>query len=391
MVHEPPEQTGTPEFPRRRFMRDVATAATVTCLSPSLLSGCQATTGSTASANADAMEQALEMMSGLAPLTNHGPMAAEALVALGRADRVVAWVEGYKKRFSDGYPATRQPITRENWREGLGDGNRVADWTNFFNRELKEAAWPQVLKQWLAILAPGLAAAAAHGVIRTGHAVRSLSVKETDLRRRELAEGLGYWAAYYQPLPASRTSPPGSLKPSQAVAQVETMPVEWRGGGSIMHALRRLDGFAPFANVADMVDCSGDASRFLSDLTETFAAQCLTQPRHLIAFIPAVTGPSAIRLLLPHLTPEARQSVLRYGWQAAAAIYAAFGSAAGAGAIADRKQDREDLIGRAVTNGDEHAIKFTEVCLREYALNPKPVYLLAARHAIDRLPPAASS
>jgi hypothetical protein len=83
--------------------------------------------------------------------------------------------------------------------------------------------------------------------------------------------------------------------------------------------------------------------------------------------------------------------VLRYGWQAAAAIYAAFGSAAGAGAIADRKQDREDLIGRAVTNGDEHAIKFTEVCLREYALNPKPVYLLAARHAIDRLPPAASS
>ena len=38
--------------------------------------------------------------------------------------------------------------------------------------------------------APGLSAAAAHGLLRTGHAVRSLAVKETDLRLRELAQGL---------------------------------------------------------------------------------------------------------------------------------------------------------------------------------------------------------
>ena len=39
----------------------------------------------------------------------------------------------------------------------------------------------------------------------------------------------------------------------------------------------------------------------------------------------------------------------------------------------------EDLIDSAVATGDEHAIKFTEACLREHALNPKPVYLAAAR------------
>jgi hypothetical protein len=39
----------------------------------------------------------------------------------------------------------------------------------------------------------------------------------------------------------------------------------------------------------------------------------------------------------------------------------------------------------AVTNGDEHAIKFTEACLREYDFNPSSSYLAAARHVIGML------
>jgi hypothetical protein len=41
----------------------------------------------------------------------------------------------------------------------------------------------------------------------------------------------------------------------------------------------------------------------------------------------------------------------------------------------------EDLIDRAVASGDEHAIKFTEACLREHALSPQPVFLTAVAHA----------
>jgi hypothetical protein len=47
--------------------------------------------------------------------------------------------------------------------------------------------------------------------------------------------------------------------------------------------------------------------------------------------------------------------------------------------------DRDDLIDRALATGDEHAIKFTEACLREHALNPKPVYLEAARAGVASL------
>ncbi len=388
MAYELPEPEPH-KFPRRLFLRDAAMATTVTCLSQSLLSGCQAKPGGTVSAseNADAMEQALEMMAHLAPLTNHGPMAAEALVALGHAGAVVAFVEAYKKRFRSSYPDPRQPVTRENWRQAFGDGNRVADWTSFFNRELKEARWPEVLERWIAILAPGLAAAAAHGLIRTSHAVRSLSVKDTDLRRRELAEGLGYWAAYYQPLPEAQNAKAERFSPAQAISQVPLLPVEKRSGGSIMNGLRSLNDFQPFASVANLVETTGKADQFLSEVTATFAVAYLKNvtPRNFITLIHAVTGTTALRSLLPYASPATISRLLHYGWQMAAALYSISGIGSTNSPPEAREIKRDELVDRAVASQEEHAIKFTEACLREYALNPKQVYLQAARDALGRL------
>ena len=94
--------------------------------------GCQvSSSGSDAANNSDAMDQALEMLTGLEPFANHGPMAAEALVSLGRVDSIVPFVNAYKKRFSLPYPSSYQSVTSANWREALGDQRRVADWANF--------------------------------------------------------------------------------------------------------------------------------------------------------------------------------------------------------------------------------------------------------------------
>jgi hypothetical protein len=43
------------------------------------------------------------------------------------------------------------------------------------------------------------------------------------------------------------------------------------------------------------------------------------------------------------------------------------------------------LIAEAVDTGDEHAIKFTEACLREHRVAPAPEFLAAARDACPRL------
>jgi hypothetical protein len=43
------------------------------------------------------------------------------------------------------------------------------------------------------------------------------------------------------------------------------------------------------------------------------------------------------------------------------------------------------LIDRAVAAGGAHTIKLAEACLREYALQPKAVYLVAARDVVARV------
>jgi hypothetical protein len=57
---------------------------------------------------------------------NHGPMAAEALAALGRDDVVVIWADRYRRRL-DAMPAATSPVTVETWREALGVIERIGD------------------------------------------------------------------------------------------------------------------------------------------------------------------------------------------------------------------------------------------------------------------------
>jgi hypothetical protein len=53
--------------------------------------------------------------------------------------------------------------------------------------------------------------------------------------------------------------------------------------------------------------------------------------------------------------------------------------------IEPRAHNTETLIDRAVANGDEHVIKFTEACLRRDALDPLPAYRAAVDHALGTM------
>jgi hypothetical protein len=67
-------------------------------------------------------------------LTNHGPLAVEVLVRRGHADEVHGWLDAYIRRLDD-LPAPSDPITGQNWREALGDGRRIGDWTAYLTSE----------------------------------------------------------------------------------------------------------------------------------------------------------------------------------------------------------------------------------------------------------------
>ena len=108
----------------------------------------------------DALDEALERLrgtgtevaGGIAP--NHGPMGAEALVALGRDDAVVAWADRYRRNLAL-MPASNAPITKETWREGLGVIERIGDWVVFFRTQLAEDPWRSVFTEWIGRFAAG--------------------------------------------------------------------------------------------------------------------------------------------------------------------------------------------------------------------------------------------
>ncbi len=337
----------------------------------------------------DVLDEALDILCGTGPefgpgLSNHGPMAAEALYTLGRHEDVVPWVMDYKRNLQDA-PSAGKPIRLDGWREALGNIKRVADWTVFFERELDEASWQQVVNTWTARFAPGMVSAATHGLIRTAHAARNLGRGETKERLRELAQGLAYWAARYMTVPGS-PGRGGSRLPSAVIAEVPVQSVEDQHQlGLITHRLLRLEEES-FGGVIRMVDTS-DRNLFLSDMTETFARAYLANVNdaNAIGLIHCVTGPSAVRLLLPYLTPDVADQACAYAWQAGAAIYAAFGQRPSPDTIATVTNVREDIIDQAVFTQDEHAIKFTEACLREYDLHRSNVFLAAAVDASQRL------
>ncbi|MDH3605355.1 MAG: questin oxidase family protein [Candidatus Tectomicrobia bacterium] len=319
--------------------------------------------------------------------SNHAPMVAEALFVLGRPDSVMPWIESYKSRFQDP-PQSRSLIPREGWQGSLGDSSCIADWVTFFDCELVAAPWREVLKEWVPRLGPGLMAAATHGLIRTAHAVRSLATDETPQRLHELAEGLGYWAARYQVLPGSPAGRQSGYSPGEAIQYVERVHgPDFEARGAIVQQVKGLDEQPEFVKAVALVDTAGDLSGFISELTETFAGIYLANPKGVVAFVHTVTAPSALRLLAPYLTDADARLAARYAWQACAAIYAWYSTTPppSPSGLTPPTENSKALIDRAVAAGGAHTIKFTEVCLREYALNPKAVYLVAARDAAERV------
>ncbi|MGD8397018.1 MAG: questin oxidase family protein [Candidatus Eiseniibacteriota bacterium] len=367
------------------------------------------------------MDEILHVLRDTAPefsggLSNHGPMAAEALIALGRADVALAWAEVYRKRL-EVRPSPRQRIEAGRWREALGDPTRWADWVVLFGGELAESSWHEVVRRWLPRLAPAVIAAAAHGMLRTAHAIRSLERAETPARRWELAEGLAYWAAAYQVLPGSPSGHTKKLTPEAALHRVPraTSASGAKGtSGLIADQLRCLDDDLAFRGVIDLVDATTPPLELLSQLTATFARVFVVNRRNTIALLHAVTASSATRILLPFLSVPDAVLTVRYAWQACAALHARYvppgpagvggtggdpateggaersaGKAAGQPWVGNEVEplieNHQELIDRAVQAGGAHTIKLTEACLREHALRPDPIFLRAAGEAAVRV------
>jgi hypothetical protein len=344
----------------------------------------------------EVLDEALELLRGTAAefdpfgrgacIANHAPMTADALCELGRPDAVMERTVRYRKYLVDA-PRPWNPIRRDDWRAALGDFDRAGDWVAWFDRELADAPWTEVLDRWVPRLAAGSLASGTHGVLRTAHAARSLRRRHTALRLHELAEGLAFWAARYQTFPESIGLELG-LRPSSALAHVEQLDEHRRRHWLLFtEPLENLASVPSFAHVTNLVDVTIDPWEFLDDLTATYARILVTNAALVRArgLVHGLTGGAATRMMLDSLSPPATEISLRYGWQLAAGFYAGLVVEPPADTVDDVQVDVETLIDDAVACGDEHAIKTVELCLDAYARQHDRVHLVAARETTAAL------
>jgi Questin oxidase-like len=340
----------------------------------------------------DALDDALTVFAGTAPqygplgLSNHGPMAAEALANLGRADAIEDWAKRYAIRLDDAPAPAERPLSEEEWPASLGRADRYPEWLALFEREVADRPVAAVVGEWVPRLLPGAVGAATHGLIRTGHALRALGAADTPPRRLEVAQALAYWASQYQELPgpplligqqnvaeALAALPylpedaPSQLLISDTVAQVTAIADEFEQG---VASLRRTG--VP----VDLLDrvAAGGALAYLRNADGGGA----------IGLLHSVTSPLACELLLPWLADEDRDAALGYVWQAVAALHVAYAVDRHGPAPVKGAASKQELVDRAVASGDEHAIKLTEAALRSFRRSGDPTVLWAAADACTR-------
>lgn len=287
-------------------------------------------------------------------LCNHLPLALTALDQMGATPAQLndyrrthgSWLEKLPER--EAAPAGAWPFRKAD-RAGFVD--LQAD----FRRRVARDGWEPVLRATLPDLAPGLSAAAFHGLIRTAMGV-------TSRHEGEIAAGLAYWAAHWQRLGVVLAAPADNTPAKDPLALLERLRNDSRfafdpksAPGLTDDALLAVGNLRDFGGVIHWLDpaCSlGDLARaagVLYGATGDFTA------------LHTVTAAQAVAVLLPHV--EEPKVLLPRLWQGLAAAYVGIGRPAlpETDAIeAWRAMETPawpELMRSALAQDDEHTVK----------------------------------
>ncbi len=296
-------------------------------------------------------------------LCNHLPMALVALDQMGatpgRLNEYrrghVSWLE----KLPDGEPAPAGA-----WPFRKADHAAFRDLQADFRQRIAREGWEPVLRAALPELAPGLSAAAFHGLIRTAMGV----VGRHD---GEIASGLAYWAAHWQRLGVALGAPSKAPQSADPIALLERLRGDPRfafdpkkAPGLIDDALLAVGALGGFGEVIHWLD---PAACKIADVAQ--AAGALYGATGDFTALHTVTGTQAVAVLLPYVREPG--VLLPWLWQALAAAYVAIGRPAlpEADAIegwrAAEPPAWPDLLSKALAEEDEHTVKlcYSALCL----------------------------
>jgi hypothetical protein len=296
-------------------------------------------------------------------LANHLPMAVLALDRLGAdADTMRRFSTAYARRLLP-TAAAASGIDPHDYLGSAGDYPRFV---RFFQDRIREAGVEAVLRDWVPVLMPGLAASAFHAMIRLAYAIEG-GIED------EIALSLAYWASEYVTLPLPLEPGEGTLEAiaervRAAVANHVFKP------GIIIDKMLEIAWGPALAGTAVQPAAAPD----LRDIAR-FALRAYTE-REDFTLLHIVTGCHAFRIVQRYANDQALAR--RYLWQAALAAWLTV-----VAAPAGRKQGalpdgavlgEQEIAARAMLSSDDHVVKFCYSALCEYREYGDPGYLWAA-------------
>jgi hypothetical protein len=255
----------------------------------------------------------------------------------------------------------------------LGSAGDQPRFVLFFQHRIREAGMEAVLRDWVPVLMPGLAASAFHALIRLAYAI------EGGLEA-EAALALAYWASEYASLPLSLEPAEGSL--DEIAERLRTRVAEHVFKPGIIIDKMLEIAWHPSLAGAPVQPAAAPALRDIA----RFALQAYAR-REDFTLLHIVTGCHAFRIVQRYASDKAL--ALRYLWQAALAAWltvVATEKSVAAGRTEESAEDAPppgeeaiaEIVERALLSSDDHVIKFCYSALCEYREYGDPGYLWAA-------------
>lgn len=285
-------------------------------------------------------------------MANHLPMALIALDQMGaKPSQLNDYVRGHVQ-WLEKLPAPRGAFAPGAWPFRKANHAAFAELRADFQRRIAADGWEQVLCATLPELAPGLSAAAFHGMIRTAMGV-------TARHEGEIAGGLAYWAAHWQRLGLAEQAAPMDGDALALLARLRedarfTPPAEQPE--LIDERLLLVSRMKGFAEIVQWPDFARIGVRDLALAAAlAYAAGGDFTALHL------VTAAQAAAVLLPYVA--APQVLLPWLWQGMAAGYIAIGRPAlpDAETLALWRNATvpgwQEILQRALGEDDEHVVK----------------------------------
>ncbi|MBT9317951.1 questin oxidase family protein [Leptothoe spongobia] len=300
-----------------------------------------------------------------ARLANHLPMVLIALDRIGVSpNRLEAFYDSYipKLTLLLGDHNHYKPVDPTQY---LGRSDLFLGFLQYFRGQVERAGTEKVLRSWVPVLLPGLAASAFHALIRLGYGIDAAI-------ESEVCFALAYWAAEYQ-----------SLGDLGAQTDETMLEIAMR-----MFPITQHHSFLP----GIIVDRLAEVSRLLAlqnvnsqprvislEMIAHFSIEAFAQKDN-FTLLHTVTACHAFRRVLPYVGDQVRG--LRYLWQAILVAYLT----TKVELEGERKRDVassmtwSECFEQASLSSNDHVIKLTYTAWEEFQVYGFSPYRLVAGH-----------